>query len=38
MSPVTLVDDVKEHVRGVGAVREIAHFIDDEDRGVHHRR
>jgi hypothetical protein len=28
---MALVDDVEEHVGRVGAVREITHFIDDED-------
>ena len=31
MPSITLVDDVEEHVRGVGAVRERAHFIDGEN-------
>ena len=26
--PVSIVDDVEEHVRRVGAVGEIAHFVD----------
>jgi hypothetical protein len=34
----TLVHDVKEHVQGIGAVREIAHFVDHEYCGVHTRR
>lgn len=29
--PVPIVDDVEEHVGGVGPVREVAHFVDDED-------
>ncbi len=29
-SLVAVVDDMEEHVRGVGAVGEIAYFIDDE--------
>lgn len=33
-TPVSLVDDVEEHVGGVGAVGEIAHFVDDQDGGV----
>ena len=36
--PMALVDDVEEHVRRVGAVREVAHFIDDEDSGMRVRR
>lgn len=31
MPAVPLIDDVEEHVRGVGAVGEVADFIDDED-------
>jgi hypothetical protein len=34
MPPMALVDDVEEHVGGVGAVGEIADFVDDEDRGM----
>ena len=34
MAAMPLVDDVKEHVGRVGAVREIADFVDDEDRWV----
>ena len=29
---MALVDDVEEHVGRVGAVREIADFVDDQDR------
>jgi hypothetical protein len=25
------VDDMEDHIRGIGTVREVAHFIDDED-------
>jgi hypothetical protein len=32
MPPVPLVDELEEHVAGVGAVGEIADFVDDEDR------
>ena len=28
---VALVDDVEEHVRGVVAVREVAHLVNEED-------
>lgn len=31
---MTVVDDVKQHIRRVGPVGEIAHFIDDQHRGV----
>jgi hypothetical protein len=31
MPPMALVDDVEEHVGGIGPVREVAHFVDDED-------
>lgn len=31
---VAVVDDVKQHVRGVRPVRQVAHFIHDEDSGV----
>jgi hypothetical protein len=34
LASMPLIDDVEEHIRGVGAVREIAHFIDDEDGGL----
>jgi hypothetical protein len=27
--PMTIIDDVEEHVRRVGAVREIAHLVAD---------
>ena len=27
---MAIIDDVEEHVRGVGAIREIAHFVDDQ--------
>ena len=36
--PMPIVDDMKEHVRGVGAAREIADFIDDENAGMGVRR
>jgi hypothetical protein len=26
-----IVDDVEEHIGGIGAVGEIAHFVDDQD-------
>ena len=32
---VALVDDVEEHVRGVVAVCEVAHLVDDEHVGLH---
>jgi hypothetical protein len=25
------VDDMEDHIRRIGSVREVAHFIDDED-------
>jgi hypothetical protein len=31
LPPVSLVDDVEEHIGRVGAVREIADLVDDED-------
>jgi hypothetical protein len=31
---MTLVDHVEEHVRRVGAVGQVAHLVDDEDRRV----
>jgi hypothetical protein len=31
-APMAVVDDVKEHVRGVGPVRQIANLVDDEHR------
>ena len=36
--PMSLVDDMEEHIGGVGAVREIADFIDHQDRGMRVRR
>jgi len=32
--PVSVVDDVKEHVRGIGAVRQIADLVDNQDAGL----
>src|SRR2546422_2342880 len=32
--PVTIVDDVEEHVGGVRAVREVADLVADEDAGM----
>lgn len=32
MPAVSLVEDMEEHVGGIGALREIADFVDDEDR------
>lgn len=31
MAPVPFVDDVEEHVGGVGAVGEVSDFVDDQD-------
>jgi len=31
---VSVVDDVGEHVRGIGAVGGVADFVDDEEGGV----
>ena len=31
---VSFIDDVEEHVGGVGAVGEVAHFVDHQDRWV----
>ncbi len=28
---MAIVDDVEEHVRGIGAVRQIPHLVDDQD-------
>lgn len=36
--PMTIVDDVKEHVGGVRAVREIPHFVDDQHARMEVRR
>ena len=33
--PMPVVDDVEEHVCGIGAVGEVAHFVADEDTGLH---
>ncbi|GAC1455772.1 MAG: hypothetical protein PVSMB1_05340 [Gemmatimonadaceae bacterium] len=38
LSPMAIVDHVEEHVRGVRAVREVAHFVDDQDAGMDVRR
>jgi hypothetical protein len=32
VTAMPLVDHVKEHVRGIGAVREIPHLVDHQDR------
>jgi hypothetical protein len=32
---MSIVDDVEEHVRGVGPVGEITDLVDDEDTGMH---
>jgi hypothetical protein len=36
--PMAIVDDVEEHVRGVRAVGEIAHFVHDQNVGMNIRR
>ncbi len=35
---MAIVDDMEEHVGGVGAVRQIADFVDDEQIGMRVRR
>ena len=29
--PMAIVDDMEEHVRSIGPVREVPHFVDDND-------
>ncbi len=32
--PMSIVDDMEEHVGGIRAVREVAHFVDDQHAGM----
>ena len=36
--PMAIIDDVEEHISRIRAVREIAHFVDDQHAGMEVRR
>ena len=38
MASMTFIDDMKQHVRRIGAVREVAHLVDYQDGGMCVRR